>query len=109
MKRYEPEASKTTINGNEKLLIVDDEETQRRLGQRLLSKLGYKVTTAPGGKEAVEMIKANTFHLVILDMIMNEQYDGLRTFREIKKLNPNQKCIIASGFSINETCKSSPA
>ncbi|OQX91079.1 MAG: hypothetical protein B6D58_08900, partial [candidate division Zixibacteria bacterium 4484_95] len=64
-----------------------------------LSSLGYDVDTVTSGEEAVEYIKKNLADVVILDMIMENGFDGLDTYREIIKLKPGQKAIITSGFS----------
>jgi two-component system cell cycle sensor histidine kinase/response regulator CckA len=47
----------------------------------------------------VEYIQNNEVDLIVLDMIMDPGIDGLETYRRIKKLRPDQKAIIASGFS----------
>ena len=43
--------------------------------------------------------------LVILDMIMDPGIDGLETYRQILEIYPDQKSIIASGFSETERVK----
>ena len=40
--------------------------------------------------------------IVLLDMIMEPDFDGLDTYREILKINPNQLCIIVSGYAETE-------
>ncbi|RKX19408.1 MAG: hypothetical protein DRP26_03490, partial [Candidatus Zixiibacteriota bacterium] len=89
----------TDIRGNEKILVVDDVPEQRELAACILSSLGYDVDTVASGEEAVEYIKKNLADVVILDMIMENGFDGLDTYREIIKLKPGQKAIITSGFS----------
>ncbi len=93
------------IRGNEKILVVDDLEEQRELAATMLSSLGYKVELAPEGKSAIEYLQNNNVDLVILDMIMENDFDGLDTYREIVKLHPGQKAIIASGFSQTDRVK----
>jgi two-component system cell cycle sensor histidine kinase/response regulator CckA len=60
--------------GSESILVVDDEEHIRNLGQRILQKAGYQVITASNGKEALEAYrtKRHQVELVILDLIMPE-------------------------------------
>ena len=50
-------------------------------------------------------MKDNKADLLILDMIMDPGIDGLDTYKRILKLHPNQKAIIASGFSETERVK----
>lgn len=83
----------------ESILLVDDIDEQLQIAFDLLSYLGYTVATAQGGDEAIEYLRHHRVDLVILDMIMPPGRDGLDTYREILKLHPRQKAIIASGFS----------
>jgi len=93
------------IRGNEKILVVDDLEEQRELAAVMLTSLGYQVEIAPEGKSAISYLQSNTADLVVLDMIMENDFDGLDTYREIVKLHPGQKAIIASGFSQTDRVK----
>jgi len=89
----------------EAVLVVDDIEKQRQIACELLQDLGYSVTTASSGEEAVEYLKDNSVDLLLLDMIMDPGIDGLETYRQVLELNPEQKAIIASGFSETERVK----
>ena len=55
--------------------------------------------------EAIEYMKNNSADLLVLDMIMDPGIDGLDTYRQILKLHPKQKAIIASGFSETKRAK----
>lgn len=89
-------------SGTERILVVDDVREQREMAAELLETMGYETETAANGHLAVDYLKENDVDLVILDMIMEEGFDGLDTYREILEFNPTQKCIIASGFSESE-------
>jgi DNA-binding NtrC family response regulator len=82
------------------ILLVDDEEYVRSLGQRILEKSGYCVITADNGREAVAIYRyrKDEISLVILDLIM-PLMDGRQCLREILKINPEAKVLVASGFS----------
>jgi DNA-binding NtrC family response regulator len=82
--------------------VVDDSADQRELASELLASLGYDVKTVTNGHEAVDVLTTRSVDLVVLDMILEPGFDGLDTFREIKRLHPSQKCIIISGFSATE-------
>jgi len=86
----------------EKILVVDDSPQQREIASEILEELGYRVVTAASGEEAVAYIKDHTVDLVLLDMIMDPGMDGLDTYREMIKVRPGQKAVIASGFSETE-------
>jgi PAS domain S-box-containing protein len=90
------------IEGNGKILVVDDVKEQRHIASLILKKLGYSVITLSSGEEAVEYMKKNSADLLILDMLMDPGIDGLETYKRIQKYHPHQKAIIASGFSETE-------
>jgi PAS domain S-box-containing protein len=97
--------TKTDFRGTETVLVVDDLDSQRELASRLLESLGYHVLEAEGGRQAVELLRARHADLVVLDMIMEEGFDGLDTYRAILEFRPSQPCVIASGFSESERVK----
>ncbi|TFH16813.1 MAG: PAS domain-containing sensor histidine kinase [Lentisphaerales bacterium] len=98
--------------GTEKILVIDDVGEQRAVAQRLMSRLGYNVTTASGGRNAVNIMReakreqlrrgelaASPYDLIMLDMLMEDNFDGLDTYREICEVYPKPKCIVMSGFA----------
>ncbi len=87
------------ISGSERILVVDDVAEQREMGIEILSSLGYNVDTINNGNEAIKILKSNDYDLVILDMIMEDNFDGLDTYKSIIANHPKQKAIIISGFS----------
>lgn len=87
-----------TGNG-ELVLVVDDVSQQREIASKILTELGYVVTTVASGEAALAYLENNTAELLVLDMIMAPGMDGLETYKEIIKRHPGQKAIIASGFS----------
>ena len=87
------------LRGTENILVVDDGSEQRILAERLITSLGYKVDSVDSGIAAVEKIKKKGFDLIILDMIMEDNFDGLDTFKEIIKFRPDQRAIIVSGYA----------
>ena len=90
------------FKGNgERVLVIDDMLEQREILNILLTELGYSVICVPGGEEAVTYMEQHgeEVALLVLDMIMGNGMDGLDTFKEILKIKPGIKAIIASGFS----------
>ena len=61
--------------------------------------MGYKVTAVASGRAAVDHLSNHTVDIVILDMLIEDDFDGLDTYREITRIHPGQKAVIASGFS----------
>lgn len=95
-----------TVGGNERVLVVDDEQLQLRTARRLLTQLGYRVSTANSGGAALELFERDCheepFDLVILDVMMPGSLNGLETLRELRKHNPYQKALLASGYAPQE-------
>jgi two-component system, cell cycle sensor histidine kinase and response regulator CckA len=90
----------STLKGNaESILVVDDVAEQRDIAARILTKLGYTVTTAESGEKAVDYLRQSSFDLLLLDMIMESGMDGLATYEQAVALHPAQRAIIVSGFS----------
>jgi PAS domain S-box-containing protein len=93
------EAETMDCRGDETVLVVDDLAEQRELAARLLSSLGYRVETATSGQAAIEYLSHNVVDILVLDMILEDDTDGLDIYREALKIRPGQKAVIASGFS----------
>ena len=93
------------VGRGERILVVDDEENQREIACGLLTKLGYSSEAVSSGEEAIEYLKEHSADLIVLDMIMPKGINGRETYEEIIKIYPNQKAIIASGFSESEDVK----
>jgi DNA-binding response OmpR family regulator len=53
-----------------RILIVEDDAAIRTMEDRILTASGFEVSTAPGGPQGIELAKATTFHLYILDVMM---------------------------------------
>ena len=67
----------------EAILVVDDDRNILRLEQAILSKQGYDVTLAQGGKEGLEQLAERDFDLVLLDVMMPD-VDGYEVCRTIR-------------------------
>ena len=99
----EEKVSMDAYKGNgEKILVVDDLESQREISGQMLETLNYKVHAVSSGDLAVDFLKHNSVNLVLLDMIMDPGINGRETYEKIKEIQPNQKVIIASGFAETE-------
>uniref|UniRef100_A0A832A4X2 histidine kinase n=1 Tax=Desulfacinum infernum TaxID=35837 RepID=A0A832A4X2_9BACT len=82
----------------ERILVVEDMEDQRVLVKALLTDLGYRVETAANSREALQRVTADRFDALVLDMILEEDgLDGAAVYREVLKVNPDQKALVVSG------------
>jgi two-component system, cell cycle sensor histidine kinase and response regulator CckA len=88
--------------GSGSILLVDDEEMILEVAGRMLERLGYGVTCARSGREAVDLLSRNekAIDLIILDMIMPEMGGG-ETFDLIRQVDPAATVLLSSGYSIN--------
>ena len=91
-----------TLRGSETVLFVDDEDMIIEVAGELFEQLGYNVLTAKNGKEAIELYEENKEHIdiVLLDMIMPDM-SGSDTYDKMRKINPDIKVLLSSGYSIN--------
>jgi len=88
--------------GNESVLLVDDEEEIRRVGQELLEAMGYSALLARDGREAIELYakKQEDIDIVLLDIVMPNM-GGSETYDKLKEVNPEVKVLLLSGYSID--------
>jgi two-component system cell cycle sensor histidine kinase/response regulator CckA len=94
------------FKGNaETILVVDDVESQREISCRMLDTLGYKTIAVSSGEGAVEYLKENSVDLLLLDMIMDPGINGRETYARVRRIHPNQKAIIISGFTETDDVK----
>ncbi len=82
---------------NARILIVDDERTLRRTLGRKLIHLGYRVTEAASGPEALEHISRQEFDLALLDMKMPGM-DGIEVLEAARPLAPDTVFIILTAY-----------
>lgn len=95
--------SEQMLSGSGRILVVDDEEVMRTTAKDILESVGYEVVLAKNGQEALGIFKESPsgFNLVILDMVMPVM-NGRDCFVELKKISPDVRVILASGFSRDE-------
>ena len=86
--------------GKGTILLVDDEESLLALGARMLEHLGFTVLTAADGLQAVELYRERwkEIDLVLMDLTMPHM-DGAEAFGELRRLNPDARVVLASGYS----------
>ncbi len=77
---------------NKKILLVEDEDFIRDLYVRQLTKTGFNVKSAIDGQSGLDLLKNETFDLLLLD-IMLPGMNGLQLLRGFKLQNPNSQMI----------------
>jgi signal transduction histidine kinase/CheY-like chemotaxis protein len=89
-----------SLSGSEKILLVDDEEMLIEMGKELLEELGYQVTTARGGREALALFASNPseFDLVITDHTMPDM-TGVQLAKEFLAFRKDIPIVLLTGYS----------
>jgi two-component system cell cycle sensor histidine kinase/response regulator CckA len=91
---------KAPLGNGELLLLVDDENSIRKMGAKALTAAGYRILTAASGEEALEAYEKarQEISLVVLDLGMPGM-GGHKCLQELLALDPALKVLIASGYS----------
>jgi CheY-like chemotaxis protein len=86
------------LQGTETILIVEDEDTVRKLGSSILTRYGYRVMTAVDGQEALEVYLKHRreIDLIILDLSM-PRLSGRDTYRRLRQLSATVPIVFTSG------------
>jgi DNA-binding NtrC family response regulator len=79
------------------LLLVDDEESFRKLVGKELARAGYAVETAGNLEEARRQIAQKAFHLIVLDVRMPDG-SGLELLKEIREISPTTEVVMLTAF-----------
>ena len=86
------------------VLIVDDDNGIRFTLEGIIDDEGYAVRGAQDGYEAIELVKAINFHWVFMDIRM-PGINGVETYLAIKKISPESKVVMMTGFSVEALVK----
>ena len=90
--------------GSGKVLVMDDEESIRKVLGKMLSVLGYESEFTPNGVEAISLYaqavaSGAPFDAVILDLTIRGSMGGKETIRKLLEINPQCRAIVSSGYS----------
>ncbi len=86
--------------GNETILVVDDEEALLELAEESLLDLGYRVLTAGNGQQALDVLtREANIDLMISDVIMPGGINGYELAERVTADHPELKVLLASGYT----------
>lgn len=93
-------AARKVVRGHGNILVVDDEPQLRKIVREMLTEIGYGVHACEDGKTALEFYsrRGKEIGLVLLDMMMPGM-SGSECFAELKKMNPDVRVLIMSGYT----------
>jgi|GEM_PF-2676252 len=94
--------SRTISQGNETVLVVEDEDLVRKVARRILEMHGYDVLVASDPKEAIAISDnyEGAIHLLLTDVVMM-QMDGSKLFDTLHPKRPDMRVIFMSGYAEN--------
>ena len=81
------------------ILIVDDDQAQLTILERILKREGYTVETVEDSEAALERLEHQMFDLVISDMWMSSRFEGRDLLREIKRTDPDLPVLIMTAYA----------
>jgi len=81
-----------------RILVVDDEPNICRICTRVLAKLNYEVSYALNGYDALKMMAAKPFDIIITDLKMSS-LGGMEVLRRVKESHPDTPVIVMTGYS----------
>lgn len=82
---------------NAKILLVDDNRDGLVVRRSLLEELGYRVEISANGEDALKLMAATSFDVVVTDYRM-PRMNGDELIARIRKVDPNARVILLSGF-----------
>jgi DNA-binding NtrC family response regulator len=83
------------------VLVIDDEELYRRALERILARVGHRVSCARDASEAMALVSTEHFDLVLCDVRMPGIH-GLELVRQIHDVHPDLPCIVITGYGSAE-------
>ena len=100
----EPVVKPEKVEGQARILVMDDDEMIRSITQNVLDHLGYTVVLAADGQEALRLYREHReagtpIDLAIMDLTIPGGMGGKETIRELLVLDPEAKVIVSSGYS----------
>jgi two-component system, NtrC family, response regulator AtoC len=91
------------VTRNAKILVVDDDPDTRDLLSEVLEGEGYQVVAASGAEEALAAGKAAPFEVILSDIRLGPELNGLDVLRAFKSIQPDSEVILITAFGSMET------
>jgi DNA-binding NtrC family response regulator len=88
---------KINLFNSGKVLVIDDEQSQRDILFDILTDFGYNVTGVASGEEGLRSFSRNEYHVVITDLKMPGM-SGIDVLKEVLAINPNIQVILMTAF-----------
>ena len=93
------------VKGKPRILVMDDDEIVRDISSKMLNRIGYEISLARNGEEAVQIYSEKSFSgknrlmPFFLDLTVRGGMGGREAVRRILEIDPNARAIVSSGYS----------
>lgn len=94
-------ASAKQVGGNERILVVEDDDLVRQHVISQLQELGYDVKAANSGDAALQVLEQNRFDLLFSDVVMPGELNGPKLVAIAQQRYPDMKVLFTSGYTEN--------
>ncbi len=96
------------LEGNKRILVMDDEDLVRNVIDRMLTQCGCTASFARDGEEMIRLYKegmdnGKPFDAVLIDLIIAGGMGGREAVRRLLEIDPHAKAIVSSGYSDDST------
>jgi signal transduction histidine kinase/ActR/RegA family two-component response regulator len=90
----------SAVRGEERVLVVEDEPHVLQFVSSLLRRLGYRVTAASTGAEAIMLLQQrSSFDLVFTDVVLPRGMSGIEVARQARVIDPHIRVLLTSGYA----------
>lgn len=102
IQRPQPYQDNDVRGGDERILLVEDDDLVRNHVAKQLTGLGYRLVVASNGNEALDIFRRDqAFDLLFTDVVMPEGINGRQLAREIHAIAPGLPVLFTSGYTEN--------
>jgi len=81
-----------------RILLAEDDDAMRQYLARALERSGYDVVSVDRGTEALPLLEAQSFDLLLTDIVMPEM-DGIELAQHVAKVAPDTRVMFITGFA----------
>jgi DNA-binding NtrC family response regulator len=82
-----------------RVLVVDDENSVLFTYRMILEEKGYAVATALTSGEALALLDANPFDIVLCDLSLEQNRSGFEVFEHVRQKTPRTPCVLLTGYA----------
>ena len=90
-------------NNKKHILVIDDDAATCDFLRELFEEEGWRVSAALNTAMALAAVQTEQFHLIVSDINLNEQWNGIELLKHFRQIAPQAQVILISGFGTLET------